>query len=70
MADPTLCPACGRRIFSNGGHQHGCRLDGSRGLEPQHPGFYDRDPLEAQQFVSVWDEVTYYTDDSEGDRHG
>jgi hypothetical protein len=63
-----ICPACKRRIFANGGHQHGCSLDASSGLPPQHNGFSDREPLESQRFVSVWDQVTYYTDDREGDR--
>lgn len=68
MPDFPICPACNRRIFLNGGHQLGCRLDASSGLPPEYNGFADRDPFEAQQFVNVWDEVTYYTDGLEGDR--
>ena len=60
------CATCGRNIFPNGGHAVGCSA--VRNILPTSPGFYDRHPGEDQQFVSVWDEVTYYTDDSEGDR--
>lgn len=63
-----ICPACKRRIFSNGGHQQGCSLDASSGLRPEFNGFIDQEPIEAQVFANVWEEVTYYTDDREGDR--
>ena len=66
--DGKVCPACRRRVFSNGGHQAGCRLDQSSGLRDEFSGFVDREPIDKQRFVSVWDEVTFYTDDSEGDR--
>lgn len=65
---PQICPACQRRVFSNGGHQSGCRLDASSGLPTSFHGFLDDDPLREQQFICVWHEVTYYNDDSEGDR--
>jgi hypothetical protein len=67
MTSPSTCPLCKRPIFANGGHANGCTLDAG-GLPPQSNGFSDREPLEAQRFVNVWDEVTYYTDDREGDR--
>ena len=68
LLDGAICPACQRRVFSNGGHQAGCRLDKSGGLRAEFAGFVDREPLDEQRFVNVWDEVTFYTDDSEGDR--
>ncbi len=66
MSVNTVCPACQRRIFSNGGHQSGCRLDIPSGLRQSYPGFIDDD--QDQRFVNAWDEATYYNDDSEGDR--
>lgn len=68
LIDGATCPACQRRVFSNGGHQTGCRLDQFGGLRAEFAGFADRDPMDEQRFVNVWDEVTFYTDDSEGDR--
>jgi hypothetical protein len=62
------CPACQRKVFSNGGHQVGCSLDALGGLRKDFAGSVDREPLDEQRFVSVWDEVTYYTDGLEGDR--
>lgn len=64
----TTCPACHRQVFSNGGHQAGCRLDPAGGLRKDFTGFVERNPLDEQRFVNVWDEVTFYTDDNEGDR--
>jgi hypothetical protein len=37
--DGKACPACQRQVFSNGGHQAGCRLDQSSGLRAEFPGF-------------------------------
>lgn len=61
-----ICASCGRRVFATGWHMAGCSLD-RPGLR-DHPGWQDRNPLEEERFVSVWDEVTYITDDQEGDR--
>lgn len=63
----NICPSCNRRVFSNGGHQNGCLLDSTIQFG-EVPGFSDDSDDSDPRFVSVWDEVTYYTDDREGDR--
>lgn len=64
--EERICPNCRRRIFGSGGHAVDC-LETLVSL-PVHPGYYDREPVHATRFVSVWDEVTYFNDGDEGDR--
>lgn len=64
MSDTQVCPECNRRVFDNGGHHVTCSKAQAPSLvfcEPE-PGLLDN------RFVSVWDEVTFFNDDREGDR--